>query len=202
MKKVIIFIILIILMVGCEDNKLDKSQQTQPKQELTNKEESNNNKEHTGSQESSDKKDINTGVFGETSANYWSVGYDDLILLENVASPSTISLFIGDEKDEIGFIYEYGLELTSEDYDADMPKDKHGSTYLYYGKLKYVEENIYTSTGYAIPSWDDVIKNNVKDGIDFYIVLNEDKFYIIFEDLSLEELKNYRGERYYIFNNY
>ena len=93
------------------------------------------------------------------------------------------------------------MELTNEDVTTDMPKDEYGNTYLYSGKLKYLEDDIYSVSGDVIPSWH-VLKGYVKEGVDFYVVLNDDKFYLVFKDLSVKELKNYASYKYYIFDNY
>ena len=192
MKKLFFLMVAIVLLIACANNKLPISPNISQPQDSTSSQISHPNI-------------LDKGIFGEKSAYYRAVGYNDNNLLSedtvSVAAPSTISLFIGENYDEIGFIYEYGLDLTNEDIDADMPKDKYGNKYLYFGKLKYCEENIYSGSGEVIPSWN-ILLCNVKENVDFYVVLNNDKFYLVFEDLPLEKLQNYTSDQYYIFNNY
>ena len=115
--------------------------------------------------------------------------------------PTRINLFIGENGDEIGFLYDYDLDslgdrsISEEDKIYDCPTDESGDRYLYYGKLTKLAENVYSCSGDFIPSWDPY-ENYVKEGVDFYIVVIDDFYYFIHEDFTIEELVNYQPDIY------
>ncbi len=71
------------------------------------------------------------------------------------------------------------------------------TTYFYEGELTELAENIYSSYGnYGMEKYQHN-QEYVGTGIDFYIVLKENKCYAVFEKLTLEELLNYESEIFY-----
>lgn len=115
----------------------------------------------------------------------------------------SIHLFIGENNNQIGMIFEGG-SLTKEDlisHDYQFECDEHGNIYIYYGKMNKVAENIYSCNG-NYTSYYKRAKNLISEDIDFYIIEKEERLYFIFEDLSLEELKNYNSEIFASFHDF
>lgn len=115
----------------------------------------------------------------------------------------SINLFIGENNDQIGMIFEGG-SLTEEDlisHDYQFKSDEHGNVYVYYGKLNKISENIYSCNGSYLTYYKRA-EDLITEDIDFYIIEKEDKLYFIFEDLSLEELENYSSELFATFHDY
>lgn len=115
----------------------------------------------------------------------------------------SINLFIGENNDQIGMIFEGG-SLTKEDlisHDYQFKSDEHGNIYVYYGKLNKIGENNYSCNGSYV-SYYKRAEDLIAEDINFYILEKEDRLYFIFEDLSLEELKNYSSELFTTFHDY
>lgn len=119
-------------------------------------------------------------------------------------APSTIDIFIGEDRNEIGFIYEYGpvkkegfIELKVSDEEINLLKqDKYGNHYTYYGTLTKLADNVYSSKGSYAGTWSGY-ERFVSDDVDFYIIRdkkNNEKFYFCFENLSLNDLEIYKSE--------
>lgn len=70
-------------------------------------------------------------------------------------APSNIDIFIGEDRNEIGFIYEYGpvkkdgfIEYkVSEEEINSLKQDKYGNYYTYYSTLTKLSDNVYSSRG-------------------------------------------------------
>lgn len=203
MKKTICFvaIFLVVTLVGCRNAISSKSSasQSQPVQSHVEQEVTSSSTTTT----------FDTAVFGEKSANYCTKYEQSYITLSDGAIlpvPSTISLFVGEKSDEIGFIYEYGLQVEDQDYAAAQPQDEYGNPYLYYGKLEQLSENVYRATTISVISdWKDIFEDE-NDDTDFFVVLDNEKFHLMF-DVSADEIESqidqaYYKANYYTFNNY
>lgn len=129
--------------------------------------------------------------------------YGDVWLLSQfneigIETPTMINVFIGDSKNEIGFIYENISTPSSEE--ENLKKDQFGNPYLYYGYLSKVADNVYSSKGHFSDSLGD-FNNTVSDEIDFYLIHSDEKYYFCFEVLSTEELINYSNTSFASFCN-
>lgn len=86
------------------------------------------------------------------------------------------------------------------DYDLFTDEDQAGFVKLdrsiYKGELTEVAENIYSSKGEFLPTM--LTKNTpLSDDIDFYIIIDDRKAYLILEPISLEDLIVYTSDSYY-----
>lgn len=193
-----------MLLAGCNNNE-DLHSSTQESQ-------SQNSSIAPTEESSSHVVEFDTAVFGEKSANYRFQYKAEEINMSGqtfLMIPSTVSLFFGDNFDEIGFIYEYGIELEAENI-TDMPKDEHGNTYLYHGKLEQLSNSVYkVSTSAVISDWQYMFDDGDIDNI--YVALDKEKLYMLFNVseneiesvLSKEFLsEDYYINNYYTFNNY
>lgn len=139
-----------------------------------------------------------------TSKEYWgATRLDNQFEAIGIPSPSTIHLFIGENNDYIGFTYEFGYFLTEEDLKnkESFVCNKSGSIYVFFGKMTEISENIYSCSGSYLPSLNQR-KNAVSEGIDFYAIEKDDKLYLIYDELSLNDLQNYTSESYAIFHDF
>lgn len=118
-------------------------------------------------------------------------------------APSNIDIFIGEDRNEIGFIYEYGpvkkdgfIEYkVSEEEINSLKQDKYGNYYTYYSTLTKLSDNVYSSRGSYAGTWNSY-ERFVSDEVDFYIVRdknNNEKFYFCFENLPLDDLEIYES---------
>lgn len=118
-------------------------------------------------------------------------------------APSNIDIFIGEDRNEIGFIYEYEpvkkdgfIEYkVSEEEINSLKQDKYGNYYTYYGTLTKLSDNVYGSRGSYAGTWNGY-ERFVSDDVDFYIVRdknNNEKFYFCFENLPLDDLEIYES---------
>lgn len=116
-------------------------------------------------------------------------------------APSSINLFIGETEDYIGFTYQFGYNLTEEDLKIKdtLICDEFKNIYIYYGQIKKLSENIYSCNGNYIPSLKQY-ENIIAEDIDFYIIEKNDKLYLIYDDLSLDDLQNYISDSYAVFH--
>lgn len=80
-----------------------------------------------------------------------------------------------------------------------------GNCLTYHGELTELDENIYSVSGDFVVAdfeefecyYDGSYDSLVSEGIDAYIVLKGKRLYAIFEEMSLDELRNYESEYYY-----
>ena len=178
MKKIIISLSFMILLTGCSiatDSGKDSSSQSIDLSDILQKE-----------LDFSDKSEVDLEVDEHVEELFSSL---------NMYSPSGVDLFIGENHDYIGFKYQNGITLPDNSYEElrSTPESKFGVPYLYYGKLTRLSENVYSSQGNYLSAWK-YWDLTVSDDIDFYIVENDEKYYICFENLSLEDLEKYRNE--------
>ena len=200
-KKIVSMFLVLALLNGCSSNELKDENKTSPTPTSTPIPTLAPTPEQTV--ESNVDTTFGVGVFGEFSADYsgghtlGNINDNNIFPNTELNTPSYINLFIGEEKNQIGFIYEYGLDMTDQECKSldYMPKDEYGNTYLYYGTLTQLANNVYGSIGDFQPIWDDY-EQVVNDKTDFYIVLQEDKLHIVFEEMSIEELQNYTSDYY------
>lgn len=119
--------------------------------------------------------------------------------------PSSILLFY-ENKLQIGFIQEF--ETPEDNIPENIKYYKNEAIkcepscgkFSYFGYLTKISDNIYySSKGIITPTRNSYLKT-IKNDIDFYIVIKNDKYYFVFEDLTLNELKNFESDYYYIEN--
>lgn len=125
---------------------------------------------------------------------------DDYFNSKGLMGPSAIDLFIGKDKQFLGFLYLYDISATEEDI-LEMPKDEFGNTYVYYGKMTKISDLIYSVKGDYISSWKNQVPR-VSENVDFYLKLEYDKLFIIFDECTLEELIKYDSQSYATFYKY
>lgn len=190
MKKFLIFLIGLILMTGCytKDTILEKT--PLPSSELI-KESENITSSSESSDVTSSKNDINKEVIGLFSC----VGTSKLFEKQGILSPSTVEVFENNDEIVLGFIYEYGLAI-DETESSKMPKDIYGNTFLYYGILSKISECVYSSKGTFIDSWEKKV-SKISDTVDFYIIINDNYMYFVFDEVDLKKIENYYSEENY-----
>ena len=125
---------------------------------------------------------------------------DDYFESKGLWGPSAIDLFIGENNQFIGFIYLYDILATEEDI-LETPKDEFGNSYVYYGKMTKITDSIYNVKGDFMPSWRNQVPK-VSEDIDFYVKLDYDKLFIIFDDCTMEELMYYDSQSFALFYKY
>lgn len=139
-----------------------------------------------------------------TAKEYWGgPRLDKQFEKIGIPSPSSIHLFIGENNDYIGFTYEFGYFLIEEDLKnkESFDCDAENSIYIFFGKMKKVSENIYSCSGSYLPSLNQY-ENAVSEDIDFYAIEKNDKMYLVYDNLSLDDLQNYTSESYAIFDDF
>lgn len=70
---------------------------------------------------------------------------------------------------------------------------------LYTGTLTEIDDQIYSSKGsYHYLDYQGNLDDFVKKNVDFYLVLKRDRLYVILQEMTLEELKAYESEDFYL----
>ena len=69
---------------------------------------------------------------------------------------------------------------------------------IYQGVLTPITENTFAATGIFIPSIENEV-HGISDIVDFYLKIDNDKLYIILEELTKEELSLYQSDYYFSF---
>lgn len=72
---------------------------------------------------------------------------------------------------------------------------------IYKGNLTEIAENSYSSKGEFMPTMLSV-NHPISDEVDFYIVVDGNKLYVILEEMETSELLNYRADTYYYAHEY
>lgn len=127
------------------------------------------------------------------------------------------SIYIDDDYTKIGWIFEGGVfGCACEDdptqtfrfnkegqefhfYDSSLEIMRQEYATLYYGSLEHVDDGVYSVRGEFCPYYEELNKTiNVVKNVDFYLVFDEEKMFIIFEEITEEELSGLNFDSYFI----
>ena len=127
------------------------------------------------------------------------------------------SIYIDDDYTKIGWVYEGGTFLCSCENDKNQPFlfDDKGQEFhyyddsldvmnesyasLYFGELEKVTDNVYSVRGEFCPYYENLNRDiTVVDDIDFYLVFDDEKMFVIFEKVTSGELDAAKFDSYFI----
>ena len=134
MRKIIIMI-MCLLMCGCNNkDSVEISESVNEKEEL---------KSENNAEISSDV--IKKSNEQDRQSKVYKAGDLTKKLFEKYKfpNPTTIHCFIGEDKMNIGFVYNYDLNLSKEERNQEYPKDSAGNPYLYYGLMTQLSDSVH-----------------------------------------------------------
>ena len=127
---------------------------------------------------------------------------DSFYAIKEIYGVAPSGVFIDNKKTKIGWTLDSGVgNCDGNIFDGEgqefWSNDEKIYSTLYFGKLTKIEDNIYKSDGDFCKRYDDS-ENYLGESIDFYIIFEDKKIYFVTEQISLDEMKNYKSDYYYL----